>query len=126
MLNTLDRCILRLSYFNFSAGPNHPMKPHRLTLTHNLVFNYDLHKKMEVSSCIIINLFVVLNCIPANSHALCVLLTPADPKYQITLVQANFSRLTDKCMFVALKPMKIQHPILAKNTPANEHANPTL
>ncbi|RMX40110.1 hypothetical protein pdam_00002328 [Pocillopora damicornis] len=29
-------------------GPNHPMKPHRLTLTHNLVFNYALHKKMEV------------------------------------------------------------------------------
>ncbi|XP_048584133.1 histone deacetylase 3 [Nematostella vectensis] len=33
---------------NFHYGPGHPMKPHRLTLTHNLVFNYGLHKKMEV------------------------------------------------------------------------------
>ena len=32
-----------------SSGPNHPMKPHRLTLTHNLVFNYELHRKMEVN-----------------------------------------------------------------------------
>lgn len=44
----------RVAYFydedvgNFHYGPNHPMKPHRLTLTHNLVFNYDLHRKMEV------------------------------------------------------------------------------
>lgn len=44
----------RVAYFydedvgNFHYGPNHPMKPHRLTLTHNLVFNYALHKKMEV------------------------------------------------------------------------------
>ena len=30
------------------------MKPHRLTLTHNLVFNYDLHKKMEVRAVCII------------------------------------------------------------------------
>lgn len=44
----------RVAYFydedvgNFHYGPNHPMKPHRLTLTHNLVFNYDLHRRMEV------------------------------------------------------------------------------
>ncbi|XP_015779409.1 PREDICTED: histone deacetylase 3-like [Acropora digitifera] len=44
----------RVAYFydedvgNFHYGPKHPMKPHRLTLTHNLVFNYDLHRKMEV------------------------------------------------------------------------------
>ena len=30
-------------------GPGHPMKPHRLSLTHSLVLNYGLYKKMEVS-----------------------------------------------------------------------------
>ena len=29
-------------------GNNHPMKPHRLTMTHHLVLSYDLHRKMEV------------------------------------------------------------------------------
>ena len=33
---------------NFHYGIGHPMKPHRLSLTHNLVVNYGLHKKMEV------------------------------------------------------------------------------
>ena len=44
----------RVSYFydpdvgNYHYGPNHPMKPHRLALTHNLVLNYGLYKKMEI------------------------------------------------------------------------------
>ena len=29
-------------------GNNHPMKPHRLAMTHHLVLSYDLHRKMEV------------------------------------------------------------------------------
>lgn len=29
-------------------GPNHPMKPHRLCMTHHLVLSYELHKKMEI------------------------------------------------------------------------------
>jgi acetoin utilization deacetylase AcuC-like enzyme len=29
-------------------GPNHPMKPHRLSMTHSLVLGYGLHEKMEV------------------------------------------------------------------------------
>lgn len=33
---------------NFHYGAGHPMKPHRLALTHNLVLNYGLYKKMEV------------------------------------------------------------------------------
>ena len=32
----------------FHYGPGHPMKPHRLSMTHSLVFNYNLHKKMEI------------------------------------------------------------------------------
>lgn len=44
----------KISYFydpdvgNFHYGPGHPMKPHRLSLTHSLVLNYGLYKKMEV------------------------------------------------------------------------------
>lgn len=30
------------------VGAGHPMKPHRLALTHNLVLNYGLYQKMEV------------------------------------------------------------------------------
>ena len=29
-------------------GNNHPMKPHRLAMTHHLVLYYDLHRRMEV------------------------------------------------------------------------------
>lgn len=36
-------------------GPNHPMKPHRLSMTHALVLGYGLHEKMEVyvSICVL-------------------------------------------------------------------------
>lgn len=33
---------------NFHYGPGHPMKPHRLAVTHSLVLNYGLYKKMQV------------------------------------------------------------------------------
>jgi histone deacetylase 3 len=33
---------------NFHYGLNHPMKPHRLAVTHSLVRHYDLHKRMKV------------------------------------------------------------------------------
>ena len=29
-------------------GPNHPMKPARLVMTHHLVMGYNLHEKMEI------------------------------------------------------------------------------
>lgn len=44
----------RVSYFydgdvgSVYYGPNHPMKPHRLCMTHSLVLGYELHKKLEV------------------------------------------------------------------------------
>eukprot|EP00051_Salpingoeca_urceolata_P005933 m.78953 g.78953 ORF g.78953 m.78953 type:complete len:430 (+) comp14606_c0_seq3:204-1493(+) len=44
----------RVTYFydpdvgNFHYGPGHPMKPHRLALTHNLVLHYGLYRQMEV------------------------------------------------------------------------------
>lgn len=33
---------------NVYFGPNHPMKPHRLCMTHHLVLSYELHEKMEI------------------------------------------------------------------------------
>ena len=33
---------------NYYYGPAHPMKPHRLKLTHNLLLTYGLYRKMEV------------------------------------------------------------------------------
>ncbi|MES1913480.1 MAG: hypothetical protein MHM6MM_005681, partial [Cercozoa sp. M6MM] len=44
----------RVSYFhdsqsgNFYYGAGHPMKPHRLRLTHELVLAYDMYERMEV------------------------------------------------------------------------------
>lgn len=38
--------------FSCSLGAGHPMKPHRLALTHTLVLNYGLYKKMEVTPCV--------------------------------------------------------------------------
>ncbi|XP_074289128.1 histone deacetylase 9-like [Silene latifolia] len=44
----------KISYFydgdvgNVYFGPNHPMKPHRLCMTHHLVLSYELHQKMEI------------------------------------------------------------------------------
>lgn len=43
----------------FILGAGHPMKPHRLALTHSLVLHYGLYKKMIVSaSCAELNMFV--------------------------------------------------------------------
>mmetsp|Transcript_28279 Transcript_28279/g.66114 ORF Transcript_28279/g.66114 Transcript_28279/m.66114 type:complete len:428 (-) Transcript_28279:266-1549(-) len=45
----------RVCYFHdadhmgsFYYGPGHPMKPHRLQMTHNLILAYSLYKKMDV------------------------------------------------------------------------------
>ncbi|KAJ5117486.1 hypothetical protein N7448_011118 [Penicillium atrosanguineum] len=33
---------------NYAYASGHPMKPHRVRMTHSLVMNYDLYKKMEI------------------------------------------------------------------------------
>ncbi|KAL0584321.1 hypothetical protein ABG067_005822 [Albugo candida] len=44
----------RVAYFydseigNYHYGPNHPMKPHRVRMTHNMIVNYGLTKHMEI------------------------------------------------------------------------------
>ena len=42
-------CILSQLVYDIITGIGHPMKPHRLSLTHDLVINYGLYKKMEVT-----------------------------------------------------------------------------
>ena len=45
---------LKVAYFyhpetgSYYYGPGHPMKPQRIKMTHNLVLNYGLYKKMEI------------------------------------------------------------------------------
>lgn len=51
-------CPLKLSDFslfsfqgdvgNYYYGQGHPMKPHRIRMTHNLLLNYGLYRKMEI------------------------------------------------------------------------------
>ena len=44
----------RVAYFydsdvgNYAYVSGHPMKPHRIRMTHSLVMNYNLYKKMEI------------------------------------------------------------------------------
>ncbi|RKP07294.1 hypothetical protein THASP1DRAFT_17278, partial [Thamnocephalis sphaerospora] len=44
----------RISYYydhdvgNYTYGPGHPMKPHRVRMVHNLVVNYGMYKKLSI------------------------------------------------------------------------------
>uniref|UniRef100_A0A8C5ZT60 Histone deacetylase n=1 Tax=Marmota marmota marmota TaxID=9994 RepID=A0A8C5ZT60_MARMA len=33
---------------NYYYGQGHPVKPHRIHMTHNLLLNYGLYQKMEI------------------------------------------------------------------------------
>jgi acetoin utilization deacetylase AcuC-like enzyme len=33
---------------NYYYGKSHPMKPHRMKMTHNLIINYGLYSKMKI------------------------------------------------------------------------------
>ena len=33
---------------NYYYGQGHPMKPHRIRMTHNLLVNYGLYRKMQI------------------------------------------------------------------------------
>lgn len=33
---------------NYYYGQGHPMKPHRIRMTHNLLINYGLYQKMQI------------------------------------------------------------------------------
>lgn len=44
----MNDCMHPGEFETFYFGQNHPMKPHRLAMTHHLVLGYGLHEKMEV------------------------------------------------------------------------------
>lgn len=52
----------KISYFydpdvgNFYYGQGHPMKPHRVRMTHNLLLHYGIYKEMEVRRDAVITL----------------------------------------------------------------------
>ncbi|KAG4305724.1 hypothetical protein PORY_000634 [Pneumocystis oryctolagi] len=45
---------------NYAYGAGHPMKPHRIRMTHSLIMNYGLYKKMEI-----------YRAKPATKHEMC-------------------------------------------------------
>ena len=55
----------RVSYFydqevgNYHYGQGHPMKPHRVRMTHNLLLHYGIYKELEVSRRFPIFIFIV-------------------------------------------------------------------
>lgn len=42
---------------NYYYGQGHPMKPHRIRMTHNLLLNYGLYRKMEIYVSFVFKLF---------------------------------------------------------------------
>ena len=42
------RLLVKGDVGNYYYGQGHPMKPHRIRMTHNLLLNYGLYRKMEI------------------------------------------------------------------------------
>jgi len=55
--NTINPLVSAGEFSTFYFGQNHPMKPHRLTMTNHLVLGYNLHKHMDM--------FVSVQLLPA-------------------------------------------------------------
>jgi hypothetical protein len=45
---SLPYCLSSGDIGNYYYGQGHPMKPHRIRMTHNLLLNYGLYRKMEI------------------------------------------------------------------------------
>lgn len=59
---------------NYAYVSGHPMKPHRIRMTHSLVMNYGLYKKMEIYVSLLATNFepsVVGIGINAQNHIAC-------------------------------------------------------
>ena len=48
---------------NYYYGQGHPMKPHRIRMTHNLLLNYGIYRKLEVYVGILIFVQVFSKCL---------------------------------------------------------------
>lgn len=42
---------LELFLLTLVGKGQHPMKPHRMRMVHDLIVNYDMHKKMDMCVC---------------------------------------------------------------------------
>lgn len=95
-INVIDLtfvCLFKGDIGNYYYGQGHPMKPHRIRMTHNLLLNYGLYRKMEIyvrncavfislisnsnSSCCHSGSFKKLalncSCIQVMTHMFCIL-----------------------------------------------------
>ena len=48
LLKILKMSLILGDIGNYYYGQGHPMKPHRIRMTHNLLLNYGLYRKMEI------------------------------------------------------------------------------
>ena len=48
LLSPYQANFTNLRYRNYAYVAGHPMKPHRIRMTHSLIMNYGLYKKMEI------------------------------------------------------------------------------
>jgi len=51
---------------NYYYGAGHPMKPHRIRMTHNLLLNYGLYHHMEIYVCFHATIFVLIGSVQAR------------------------------------------------------------
>ncbi len=47
-LQVKDSFSLKDDIGNYHYGPQHPMKPHRVRMTHQLIVSYGLYRKLEI------------------------------------------------------------------------------
>lgn len=62
---------------NYYYGQGHPMKPHRIRMTHNLLLNYGLYRKMEIYVRVCtLNFFSIkkVQFLCYHSHVICYVL----------------------------------------------------
>jgi hypothetical protein len=54
---------------NYAYVSGHPMKPHRIRMTHSLVMNYGLYKKMEIYVSTLLSFSYLFN--PCTNKSAC-------------------------------------------------------
>lgn len=55
---------------NYYYGQGHPMKPHRIRMTHNLLLNYGLYRKMEIYVRLTWDMFITCTLNNQNNNTL--------------------------------------------------------
>jgi len=69
-LTSVSSPISTTSYFydaeigNYHYGQGHPMKPHRVRMTHNLVVNYQLYRQVRDLAQVYVHAYDLFVCTP--------------------------------------------------------------